>query len=258
MTVEAFPALFEVSSQTFALTIACIVGARYAVRCSRRRSPPNLCAFLACGLCGFYCLYGEERQISQVDKTRDGRGRAESVHGKVLQIPTAAAMEGAGISLRTNSRSNLRTSRATKIDAVSATQKLQFEWNNISAIFTFSCRLPCGQWRYYCRMMGRTNHVSGLSTKWIDPTASQDFSCTCPTDRDAPRPLYCFPSESKMMRTTFNGLAGLTYWFNGIGGYNCSTFVAVTSSCLSVSNALTFVHLFILSEFLHKTNARYS
>lgn len=52
---------------------------------------------------------------------------------------------------------------------------------------------------------------------------------------------------------------GLTYWLNGTSGYNCLGFKVVTSACLSASNALTFVHLFVFSNSLwaHQTSNRY-
>lgn len=52
---------------------------------------------------------------------------------------------------------------------------------------------------------------------------------------------------------------GLTYWLNGFRGYSCLGFKVVMGACLSASNALTFVHLFIFSNSLmaHQTSNRY-
>lgn len=49
---------------------------------------------------------------------------------------------------------------------------------------------------------------------------------------------------------------GLAYWFNGIGGYDCLAFSTVMGASLSASNAMAFIHLFILSNSMHRANSR--
>ncbi|CAM9299466.1 unnamed protein product [Ectocarpus fasciculatus] len=57
--------------------------------------------------------------------------------------------------------------------------------------------------------------------------------------------------------TLFFCLYGLAYWFNGIGGYDCLAFSTVMGASLSASNALAFIHLFILSDSMHRANSRW-
>ncbi|CAB1098874.1 unnamed protein product [Ectocarpus sp. CCAP 1310/34] len=50
---------------------------------------------------------------------------------------------------------------------------------------------------------------------------------------------------------------GLAYWFNGIGGYDCFAFSTIMGASLSASNAMGFIHLFILSNSMHRANSRW-
>lgn len=59
MPVAEFEALFEVAALSVALTLSCIVGSRYAVRCVRSGSPLNVSALSASLLTAFLCVYGE-------------------------------------------------------------------------------------------------------------------------------------------------------------------------------------------------------
>ncbi|CAM9964955.1 unnamed protein product [Ectocarpus sp. 4 AP-2014] len=57
--------------------------------------------------------------------------------------------------------------------------------------------------------------------------------------------------------TLFLCLNGLAYWFNGIGGYDCLAFSTIMGASLSASNAMAFIHLFILSNSMHRANSRW-
>lgn len=53
------------------------------------------------------------------------------------------------------------------------------------------------------------------------------------------------------MRTT-----ALNYWFSGMGGYDCTTLAAVNGTCMSASNALTFLHLFVKADASNRNNPK--
>ncbi|CAN0148082.1 unnamed protein product, partial [Ectocarpus sp. 12 AP-2014] len=57
--------------------------------------------------------------------------------------------------------------------------------------------------------------------------------------------------------TLFLCLNGLAYWLNGIGGYDCLAFSTIMGASLSASNAMAFIHLFILSNSMHRANSRW-
>lgn len=59
MPTAGFPAFFEVAAETFGLTVASIVGSRYALLCLRESSSLNVSGLAACLLAAFCCLYGE-------------------------------------------------------------------------------------------------------------------------------------------------------------------------------------------------------
>ncbi|CAN0355421.1 unnamed protein product [Pylaiella littoralis] len=62
---------------------------------------------------------------------------------------------------------------------------------------------------------------------------------------------------SASLVTAFFCVYGLTYWFNGIGGYECLAFSVTMGTSVSVSNALAFLHLFMLSNSPHQISARW-
>lgn len=48
----------------------------------------------------------------------------------------------------------------------------------------------------------------------------------------------------------------LTYWFNGMDGYDCTTLAAVNGTSMSASNALTFLHLFVKADASNRSNPK--
>ncbi|CAM9468853.1 unnamed protein product, partial [Hapterophycus canaliculatus] len=55
----------------------------------------------------------------------------------------------------------------------------------------------------------------------------------------------------------FYSLYALNYWFSGMGGYDCTTLAAVNGTCMSASNALTFLHLFVKADASNRSNAKW-
>ncbi|CAN0545639.1 unnamed protein product, partial [Ectocarpus sp. 8 AP-2014] len=49
----------------------------------------------------------------------------------------------------------------------------------------------------------------------------------------------------------------LEYWFNGLGDlYDCTTLAAVNGTCMSASNAFTFLHLFVKADASNQRNPK--
>ncbi|CAM9588277.1 unnamed protein product [Pylaiella littoralis] len=55
----------------------------------------------------------------------------------------------------------------------------------------------------------------------------------------------------------FYSVYALTYWFNGISGYDCTTLAAVNGTSMSASNALTFLHLFVKADASNRSNPKW-
>lgn len=70
MPAAGFEALFEVAALSAALTISCIVGSRYAVRCIRSGSLLNVSALVASLLTAFFSVNGELEIQSFVQSTQ--------------------------------------------------------------------------------------------------------------------------------------------------------------------------------------------
>ncbi|CAM9883656.1 unnamed protein product [Ectocarpus sp. 12 AP-2014] len=50
----------------------------------------------------------------------------------------------------------------------------------------------------------------------------------------------------------------LEYWFNGLGDlYDCTTLAAVNGTCMSASNAFTFLHLFVKADASNQRNPKW-
>ncbi len=73
-------------------------------------------------------------------------------------------------------------------------------------------------------------------------------------------PFRCLPLVACPFLFLFlflNPDAALNYWFNGLDGYDCSTLAAVNGTCMSASNALTFLHLFVKADASNRSNPKY-
>ncbi|CAM9625556.1 unnamed protein product [Choristocarpus tenellus] len=54
--------------------------------------------------------------------------------------------------------------------------------------------------------------------------------------------------------STFYSTFALAYWFGGGEGFNCTRLAAINGTCMSASNGLTFLHLFIKADASNKLN----
>eukprot|EP00752_Nemacystus_decipiens_P003833 g3526.t1 len=55
----------------------------------------------------------------------------------------------------------------------------------------------------------------------------------------------------------FYSLFALNYWFSGLDGYDCTSLAAVNGTCMSASNALTFLHLFVKADASNQSNSKW-
>eukprot|EP00903_Cladosiphon_okamuranus_P006481 g6340.t1 len=55
----------------------------------------------------------------------------------------------------------------------------------------------------------------------------------------------------------FYSVYALNYWFSGLEGYDCTTLAAVNGTCMSASNAFTFLHLFVKADASNQNNPKW-